>query len=81
MVDGAPGWGYAATKSRGSGQALLASEGLTRGLGSEVRPKHSAGLLGIGNEITDGNMFWKTTFIEITSFQDPGVYRVFMIPF
>lgn len=81
MVDGAPGWGYAATKSRGSGQALPASEGLTRGLGSEVRPKHSAGLLGIGNEITDGNMFWKTTFIEITSFQDPGVHRVFMIPF
>ena len=81
MVDGLPVWGYAATRSRGSGQAALHPEGLTGGLGSEVCPKHSAGLLGRGNEVTDGNMFWKTTFIEITSYQDRSVQRVFTIRF
>ena len=81
MVDGLPGWGYAATRSRGSGQAPLDPEGLPGGLGSEVCPKHSAGLLERGNEITDGNVFWKTTLVEITSYQDPSVQRVFTILF
>lgn len=40
----------------------------------------SAGLPGRGNEITDGNTFWKTTIVEMISCKDPSVPRVFMFP-